>query len=211
MEKDNKNISFIHKFLIIFTVILCILSFSITNTVYGATYDLSDYQNCVRGSWNWCIVHTLENDKFYFITTTNNGRYIYTKGATYNGQACSSGYFDVTDRKIFGIYDFDDSTNKFVNYRETSMYGHVDLGYSEVIASSADVYYSGTDNVFFPKTPVPSRVVIHPTLTEIIQQELEELIPTIMSKTTMIIPIGLAIFSVLLVILLVKLVIWRMT
>lgn len=87
------------------------------------------------------------------------------------------------------------------------------LGLSEIIATNTEIRStSDSSKVFFQPTPVPSIFTIGEMTVEIPAVETVEQIPEMMAKVlTMIIPVGLVVFGIVLVILLIKLVISRAT
>lgn len=215
----EKNIFLNHKFLIIFTIILFILTFITNNTVLGATYDLSDYKNHDLKNGVWCIVYSKTHDKIYLIVGERaDYRYLFcgTKTDEKGNKYPAGGWSTMRELGNYnsqggaGRYVFNTETNKFDSYVYYDI-GKLNVGECEVIASGVNIYTSSGWTSFFQKTPVPSKVVIHPTLMETIQQALETLIQTIINKMTTIIPIGLVVLSIGLLIYAVKSVISRAT
>lgn len=217
-DSKKRNICFSHKLLIIFTIILVILTFT-TNTVFGATYDLSDYKNHDLKNGVWCIVYSKTYDKIYLIVGERGDyRYLFcgTKTDENGNKYPASGWStmkylgDYNAQGGAGRYVFNTETNKFDSYVYYGI-GGLNLGECEIIASGVNIYSSSGWTSFFQKTPVPGKVVIKPTLVETLAKALGELIQTIVEKITTIIPIGLLVLSIGLLIYVIKSVILRTT
>lgn len=216
MKKEN---FFTHKFLPVLAIVLFVINIFITNFVFGATYDLSDYKNHDLKNGVWCIVYSKTYDNIYLIVGERSDyRYLFcvTKKDDngniypYAGWSTMQKLGDYNSQGGAGRYTFNKETNKFENYVYYGI-GQLNVGECEVIASGVDVYTNSNWTSFFQKTPVPSKVVIQPTLTETLVEALGEMIQKIITNLQTIIPIGLVILSIGLVILLVKSVISRMT
>lgn len=193
---------------LILTIAILIVNIFLSNRVFGAIYDLSDYKNVV-GSTRWCIVYSAEKNNIYLIKT--DCTYLGYEG-TWSGSNSNTRFY----KSMGGItvYIFNVSDNKF--YHLTSCdYQQWSCGTDiEFIACNKDVIRpisDSTTKTVFQKTPVPGKTLINPNLTETIMEALETLIQTIINKITTIIPVGLVVLSIGLLIYVVKLVISRAT
>ena len=223
MEKIKGNF-ITHKFLPILAIIILIFNIFITTTVFGATYDLSDYKNCNLTGGVWAIVCTKEKNEIYLITGERSDfRYLITgKKTNKDGTFYSNGEFFTCEyngnywynsQGGTYVYTFNKGTSKFENRTKYGIGGDCfKCGDCDIIASGVNIVTAGSGSTsFFQQTPVPSKVLINPTIVETIMKALEEMIQTIITNIKTIIPIGLAVLSIGLLILLVKSVILRMT
>lgn len=217
MKKDN---FFTHKFLPVVAVILFIVNIFLNNTVFGATYDLKDYKNHDLKNGGWAIIRVFEDNTIYLITT-NNASYPYMyAGYTTDSQGnifleggiLFNRNIPYSNQSIAGIYvyTFNTETSKFENPVGYNWEPMFTVKKAEVIASGCDIRVNdGTS--FFQPTPVPSRVYINPTLTEIITKGLVEMVAKLVENMKTIILIGLAVLSIGLLIYVIKSVISHMT
>ena len=204
---------------IFITLLFFLILFILNNTNVFAltfTYDNNDYNIDLPEDFN------LEDHPDFIIKKSVKGTAIYQLAYPASDYDLPFLYYSSTNPKGVRYYITGTTTCgqwKYYNYypdtgwdvlKTTSKYTitYISDGYEEgyCIFSTADIYDTNGE-LFFQKTPV---TVIPETIIPAL--ETAEQIPTAMVETLkMIIPVGLVIFGVLLLILLTKLAISRMT
>lgn len=122
----NKKTIFLNKLCIIFIIALLLLNIFINNSVFGATYDLSDYKNQELIGGKFVIIYSLDNDKIYLLTVERaDYPYIYTnqhadskddKVYSSGGWICSySAGFNGNAQGHIKYYTYNTETSKFEN------------------------------------------------------------------------------------------------
>ena len=188
------------------SIIFITLSFIfISNVSFGATYNLNDYKNVV-GSNRWVIVYSVDVDKIYLITThcTFLGR---DWEYRWIGSQSNTEFYAYMGSIV--VYEFNEETEKFVSLGSKQHQTYSCGSNLEYIASNTDVLYPNTSTstvVVFQQTPLPSKVVLKPTLMEMVELNLKTQIvqETLGTKLTTLTKVGLTIFGLLLVPFLIK-------
>lgn len=181
------------------SIIFILLSFIfINNSVFAASYDLSDYENHV-GSNAYLIAYDETDKIFYLFVSANSGtKYFIGGSATVEdskyisyGIACSGSYGSWQGNQCnYYVYTFDSSTNTFTN--KTTYYPSSQFYFDNnmlIIATNTDYYHWENTTPFFQATPLPSVVYIQP-LT--IAEEMEKMKVQELSQTIVTTIVGLA-------------------
>jgi len=158
------------KNIILFIILGFMIAFLLllSTEVKASNYDLSDYKNHITNGYNWFLLHTLNDDNYYFLTTLNTNRYFMFRDYTFsNGTYYLEGAFSTVAYKHFQVYKFNKSTNKFDYFAEYNVsqyaYDKPSLGRGEVLASSANIYQWDATTVFVPPFEYSPSVIL-PTL-----------------------------------------------
>lgn len=119
--------------ILVVSIIFILFSFIfINNSVLGATYNLSDYENQELIGDKFVIIYSLDNDKIYLLTIQlSNYPYIYTskhadstEDKIYSSGSwvcCNSSSFNGYGQAAIIYYTYNTQTNKFENRKQAGI------------------------------------------------------------------------------------------